>query len=165
LLQFTREEVIDALELLGASFANDKDNYDLEKTYHYLRRTMVMRHEDYPVPKPHCEPIPAYDSWVECATVEELDAIQHLSNSLHMESLTIRERILGPNNPEVPHPVIYRGAVFADNARFDRCIDLWLHALKLRQNNKVSVVKDLLRFAQVLTIKSLFSGKLKTSIF
>ncbi|XP_065334443.1 protein fem-1 homolog B isoform X2 [Cloeon dipterum] len=149
--EVTREERIDAVELLGASFANDKDNYDLEKTYHYLRRSMVMRHEDPVIPKPHSEPIRAYDSWVECGTLEELDAIQHLSNSLHMESLAIRERILGPNNPEVPHPVIYRGAVFADNARFDRCIDLWLHALQLRQNNKVSVVKDLLRFAQVFS--------------
>lgn len=41
--------------------------------------------------------------------------------------------------------------MFADNARFDRCLDLWLHALKLRQKNYVSVVKDLLRFAQVFS--------------
>lgn len=68
-----------------------------------------------------------------------------------MEALTIRERILGTHNPEVPHPVIFRGAVFADNARFDRCIELWLHALYLRQLNNVSVVKDLLRFAQVFS--------------
>lgn len=68
-----------------------------------------------------------------------------------MEALTIRERILGKHNPEVPHPVIFRGAVFADNARFDRCIELWLHALDLRQLNNVSVVKDLLRFAQVFS--------------
>lgn len=68
-----------------------------------------------------------------------------------MESLSIRERVLGKHNPEVPHPVIFRGAVFADNARFDRCIELWLHALNLRQLNRVSVVKDLLRFAQVFS--------------
>ena len=45
--------------------------------------------------------------------------------------------------------MIYRGAVFADSARFDRCLQLWLHALKLKQANKVSLSKDLLRFAQV----------------
>lgn len=44
-----------------------------------------------------------------------------------------------------------RGAVYADNARFDRCLDLWLHALRLRQKNYISVVKDLLRFAQVFS--------------
>lgn len=68
-----------------------------------------------------------------------------------MEALTIRERILGRHNPEVPNPVIFRGAVFADNARFDRCLELWLHALYLRQMTGVSVVKDLLRFAQVFS--------------
>lgn len=104
-----------------------------------------------PVKKNLIPPIPAYENWVECQTVSELEAIQGNNNSLHMEALTIRERILGPHNPEVPHPVIYRGAVFADNARFDRCLELWLHALKLRQKNYVSVVKDLLRFAQVFS--------------
>lgn len=39
-----------------------------------------------------------------------------------MEALTIRERILGVHNPELPHPIIYRGAIFADNARFDRYV-------------------------------------------
>lgn len=45
----------------------------------------------------------------------------------------------------------FSGAVYADNARFDRCLDLWMHALKLRQKNHISVVKDLLRFAQVFS--------------
>ena len=79
-----------------------------------------------------------------------------------VDFLFFRERILGRENPEVPHPVIYRcilstiqindkstnifipslmsiiikiktrGAVFADSARFDRCAQLWLHALGLR---------------------------------
>ena len=66
-----------------------------------------------------------------------------------MESLTIWERILGRLNPEIPNPVIFRGAVFADDARFDRCIELWFHALNLKQLNQVTVTKDLLRFAQV----------------
>lgn len=68
-----------------------------------------------------------------------------------MESLTIRERVLGSDNPELPHPIVYRGAVYADDARFDRCIALWLHALRLRQRIFLSVAKDLLRFAQVFS--------------
>lgn len=59
--------------------------------------------------------------------------------------------ISGLHNPELPHPIVFRGAIFADNARFDRCIDLWLHALKLRQLNDISIVTDLLRFAQVFS--------------
>ncbi|XP_047115103.1 protein fem-1 homolog B [Schistocerca piceifrons] len=151
--EVSRQEKIDALELLGASFANDKDNYCLQRAYYYLHHTMEMRYSDPNdvVQKKLCKPVPAYENWVECQTLEELEAIQNNQNALHMESLAIRERILGTHNPEVPHPVIFRGAVFADNARFDRCIELWLHALHLRQLNKVSVVKDLLRFAQVFS--------------
>ena len=66
-----------------------------------------------------------------------------------MEALTIRERILGSDNPEIPHPVIFRGAVFADSGRFDRCIALWMHAMVLRQKNSRPISKDLLRFSQV----------------
>lgn len=151
--EVSRGEVIEALELLGASFANDKDNYCLDLAYQYLHRTMEMRYNEPEnlILKELARPVPAYENWVECQTLEELEAIQRNHNALHMESLSIRERILGTHNPEVPHPVIFRGAVFADNARFDRCIELWLHALHLRQQNKVSVVKDLLRFAQVFS--------------
>lgn len=39
----TREEQIDALELMGASFANDKDNYSLVKAFHYLISAMELR--------------------------------------------------------------------------------------------------------------------------
>lgn len=45
----------------------------------------------------------------------------------------------------------HSGAVCADNGRFDRCECLWLHALELRQLNKLSVQRDLLRFAQVFS--------------
>ena len=68
-----------------------------------------------------------------------------------MESLAIRERILGKTYPDLPQPIVYRGAIFADQRRFDRCETLWLYALQLRQNNKASVERDLLRFAQLFS--------------
>lgn len=37
------KQKIDALELMGASFANDKDNYSLNKAYHYLLLAMELR--------------------------------------------------------------------------------------------------------------------------
>lgn len=53
------------------------------------------------IPKPATDPIPAYENWKEMQTLQELERIQNDGNALHMESLTIRERILGPLNPEV----------------------------------------------------------------
>lgn len=40
---------IDALELMGASFANDKDNYSLNKAYHYLLLAMELRLLSYTI--------------------------------------------------------------------------------------------------------------------
>lgn len=58
-------------------------------------------------------PVPAYENRIECQTLEELEQIKYNANALQMEGLAIRERILGPMNPEVPHSVTFRGAVFA----------------------------------------------------
>lgn len=41
--EVTLEEKIDALELLGASYANDKDNYSLDMSFQYLYQTMLLR--------------------------------------------------------------------------------------------------------------------------
>lgn len=64
-----------------------------------------------------------------------------------MEGLAIRERILGRSCPELPHPIVFRGAVFADDARFDRCLSLWWHALELRQENNVRRYCDMSPFS------------------
>lgn len=149
----TKEDRINALELMGASFANDKDNYSLSKSYYYLKFAMELRYEDSDkiIRKKICPPIAAYENWIESQTTQDLQAIRFNQNSIHMESLTIRERILGRKCPDVAHPVVFRGAVCADSGRFDRCEVLWLHALELRQDIKLSVQRDLLRFAQVFS--------------
>ncbi|KAJ2948672.1 hypothetical protein O0L34_g7928 [Tuta absoluta] len=151
--EVTRAQAIEAYELLGASFANDKEYYCLRMAYQYLHRAMAMRYDTrygLLLKKP-ADPIPAYDNWRESTTLEDVERIHNQAHNLHMEGLAVRERILGRSCPDLPHPVVFRGAVFADEARFDRCLALWRHALELRLHNKVSVVKDLLRFAQVFS--------------
>ncbi|XP_072134156.1 protein fem-1 homolog B isoform X1 [Mobula birostris] len=148
-----RESRIEALELLGASFANDRENYDIEKTYHYLYLAMLERHRDpdNPLEKVTLPSIEAYGGRAECRTPQELEAIRQDRDALHMEGLIVRERILGSDNIDVSHPIIYRGAVYADSMEFEQCIKLWLHALHLRQKGNRNTHKDLLRFAQVFS--------------
>ncbi|XP_045537684.1 protein fem-1 homolog B isoform X2 [Papilio machaon] len=151
--EVTRAQSIEAYELLGASFANDKEYYCLRMAYQYLHRAMVMRYDTrygLLLKKP-ADPIPAYDNWRESTTIEDVERLHGNAHALHMEGLAVRERVLGRGCPDLPHPVVFRGAVFADEARFDRCLALWRHALQLRHHNKVSIVKDLLRFAQVFS--------------
>ncbi|XP_039758992.1 protein fem-1 homolog B isoform X1 [Pararge aegeria] len=151
--EVTRAQSIEAYELLGASFANDKEYYCLRMAYQYLHRAMAMRYDTRygQLLKKPADPIPAYDNWRESVTLEDVERLHGNPHALHMEGLTVRERILGRTCPDLPHPVVFRGAVFADEARFDRCLALWKHALALRHQNQVSVVKDLLRFAQVFS--------------
>ncbi|XP_053662809.1 protein fem-1 homolog B [Anopheles marshallii] len=159
----SKEERIEVMELLGASYANDKDNYNLGKAFHYLLAAMELRYEDPEniIRKPTFEPIAAYEHWLECQTLQDLLAIRYNHNSLHMESLTIRERILGNHCPEVAHAIIYRGAICADNGRFDRCESLWLHALRLRQQNGLQVQRDLLRFMKLFSQEFLINETIR----
>uniref|UniRef100_A0A1A9WWI7 Protein fem-1 homolog B n=1 Tax=Glossina brevipalpis TaxID=37001 RepID=A0A1A9WWI7_9MUSC len=147
------EVIINSLELLGASFANDKDNYNIEKAFQHLMRAMEMRYSetDRVLRKQCVPPVTAYDEWFETQNIQELQAIRLNHHSIHMEALTIRERILGRNNPDLPQPIIYRGAVMADHGRFAQCQVLWNYAMDLRIMTNVPVERDLLRFAQLFS--------------
>ena len=59
-----------------ASFANDKDNYDLNKCYAYLETAMTLRWETVPIEKILRPPIEAYNFHVECQTLQELQSIK-----------------------------------------------------------------------------------------
>lgn len=74
----SKEEKIDAYELIGASFANDKDNYSLAKAFHFLLLAMQLRYDDLDdvVKKQLQPPVPAYENWIECMTLQDLVAIQ-----------------------------------------------------------------------------------------
>uniref|UniRef100_A0A1B0F9D1 Uncharacterized protein n=1 Tax=Glossina morsitans morsitans TaxID=37546 RepID=A0A1B0F9D1_GLOMM len=148
-----KDEIINALELLGASSANDKDNYSIEKAFQHLMRAMELRYaeQDRTLRKQCIPPVTAYDEWFETQNIQELQAIRLNHHSIHMEALTIRERILGRNNPDLPQPIVYRGAVMADHGRFAQCQVLWNYAMDLRIMTNVSVERDLLRFAQLFS--------------
>ncbi|XP_053983870.1 protein fem-1 homolog B [Hylaeus volcanicus] len=153
--EVSKEETIEAYELLGASYGSSVyvSNDSLVEAYKYFWKAMELRFSDPKniIYKKLGEPVKAYDNWRECETLENLKSVMNNQNAFHMESLAIRERILGPHNPRVPNQIIFRGAVFGDQGKHDRCIDLWLHALYLKQLNNVTVVKDLLRFARVFS--------------
>nr|XP_002128243.1 protein fem-1 homolog B-like [Ciona intestinalis] len=150
------------LELLGASYANDKDNYSTEKTFHFLCLAMLMRIKDKIVKQ--VEPaVEAYGNKVECQVYDELQSIRHDQDAIHIEALIVRERILGKTSPELIHPIVYRGAVYADGHQFDKCIKLWRHAIYLHQLNKRPVSNDLLRFAEVFSEIYVLTHELNTT--
>ena len=97
----TKEHRITALELLGASMITS--GHCTSKGLPYLMRGMEERFADplHPVLKQPMEPIDAYQNRKWNQSLEELVKIEKDVNALRMESLIIRERILGKNNLEL----------------------------------------------------------------
>ena len=140
----TKEQRIDALELLGATIANGRSR-DIKKAFSYMKRGMEMRYEDlaHPLLKKKMEPVEAYQNRKESQTLEELALLEGDDHAIGMEGLIIRERILGPDNPANLHPIRYRGAVLADSEEYELCIGLWQLALEKAMNSDVAITEDL----------------------
>ncbi|XP_046383766.1 protein fem-1 homolog A [Ischnura elegans] len=69
--------------------------------------------------------LPAVDPPLEQADIGDLDA-------LRLYSLQVCERVLGPAHKDTVFRLMYRGAAYADAQQYQRCIDLWRHALEIR---------------------------------
>uniref|UniRef100_A0A1B0CG59 Putative ankyrin repeat protein n=1 Tax=Lutzomyia longipalpis TaxID=7200 RepID=A0A1B0CG59_LUTLO len=130
----SRKDRIAALELLGATFVDKKR--DMLNALAFWRRAMEERYDQEPkLPKPcDIKPVAAYDYVQEVADVATLEELVMDPDEMRMQALVIRERILGPAHPDTSYYIRYRGAVYADAGRFDRCIELWTYALTMQQS-------------------------------
>ena len=141
----SKEQRIDALELLGATIANDADAYDIEKAFSFMKRGMEERYEDpsCPLLKKKMEPVEAYQNRTESQTLEELSLLEGDDHAIQMEGLMIRERILGTDNTILWGPIVYRGAVLADCKKYELCVGLWIRSMEIAMNCNVPKTKDL----------------------
>jgi len=129
-----KQERIDALELLGATFVDKKR--DMLGALKLWKRAMEERYEDgvLVIPKALVKsPISAYENTLEVESVAALEEIISDPDSMRMQALLVRERILGPAHPDTSYYIRYRGAVYADMGHFERCITLWMYALDMQQ--------------------------------
>ena len=146
----TKEQRIDALELLGATIANDSFGVS-EKAFSYIKRGMEERYEDlaHPVLKKKMEPVEAYQNRKESQTLEELTLLEGDDHAIGMEGLIIRERILGSDNPTILYEIRFRGAVLADSEQYDLCIGLWQRAMEKAMNCDFPITEDLERLTDL----------------
>ena len=146
----TKEQRIDALELLGATIANGKFR-DIKKAFSYMKRGMEMRYEDpaHPLLKKKMEPVEAYQNRKESQTLEELALLEGDDHAIGMEGLIIRERILGSDNPAILYEIRYRGTVLARSKQYELCFGVWKLAMEKAMNNDVSIIGDLESYTSV----------------
>ena len=159
----TKEQRIDAIELLGATIANDPDGYDIEKALSYMKRGMEERYEDpsHPLLKEKMGPVEAYQNRKESQTLEELALLEGDDHAIHMEGLIIRERILGTDNTELLFDIRYRGHVFAASDQYDLCFGLWRRSMEIAVNCDDPLTKDLDNFAHVFGLMVQKGGLLR----
>ncbi|CAH1109897.1 unnamed protein product [Psylliodes chrysocephalus] len=130
----SRKQRIDAIELLGATCVDKKR--DMIGALELWKVAIFERYylHDDPIPKPATQTIAAYDNVVEVNDLESLDDLLADPDQMRMQALVIRERILGPAHPDTSYYIRYRGAVYADAGKFNRCIELWNYALDMQQS-------------------------------
>ena len=112
----TKEQRIDALELLGATIANDPNAYDIEKAFSFMKRGMEEGYEDpsCPLLEKKMEPLEAYQNRTESETLGELSLLEGNDYAIQMVGLLIRERILETDNTLLRNPIRQRGRVLAE---------------------------------------------------
>ena len=113
--------------------------------FKYIKRGMEERfaNPSQPLVKPSMEPVEAYQKRKESQTLEELALIEDDFDALLMESLNIRERILGKENPELLYQIRDVASFYLRNDDLSTCIRLRRHAIKIAQSSNVSSASDL----------------------
>lgn len=120
-----KKEIAEAVELLGCWYIDKKR--DFSKGIEMWIWALMIRGEDHQPPQRDRED--AFDNFDELRTVEEMRDILADRHRVKLNSLIVRERVLGPKHPEVSFYIRYRGAVYADAGNYDRCLSLWKYAL------------------------------------
>ena len=161
----TKEQRIDALELLGATIANHNSR-DINKAFSYMKRGMEMRYEDlaHPLLKKKMEPVEAYQNRKESQTLEELALLEGDDHAIGMEGLIIRERILGSDNPAILYEIRFRRDVLADSEEYELCFGLRKRALEKAVNSDVAITEDLVNYTALFGVM-VQKGKLLRSNF
>ncbi|XP_063229750.1 protein fem-1 homolog CG6966 isoform X2 [Bacillus rossius redtenbacheri] len=129
----SHSERVNALELLGATYVDKKR--DMIGALDLWKRAMDDRYNGFvKLPKPaQLATVAAYDNVREILDSSGLDDLLADPDEMRMQALAIRERILGPAHPDTSYYIRYRGAVYADAGKFNRCVALWMYALDMQQ--------------------------------
>ena len=149
----SKAERIDALELLGATIANDSKAYDIKKAFSFMKRGMEERYEDpsFPLLKKKMEPVEAYQNRTESQTLDELSLLEGDDHAIQIEGLMIRERMLGTDNTILRYPIRYRGAVLADCKKYELCVGLWTRSMEIAMNCNVPKTVELKRLTDLVS--------------
>ena len=146
----SRVDQIRAYELLGTNFVDERN--DMVAALAIWKKAMHLRYIDRR--SPILKDLPEKTNYV-YKDIKEPNSLEELEDlidpeEIHMQTLLIRERILGQHHKDTTFGLMYRGAVYADSHRFQRCVDLWKYAYCLRHEKKDPMNPECLFSVQAL---------------
>ena len=141
--EITKEQRIDALELLGASLTIWHRASE-GSVNEYIKRGMQERFADSsnPLLKQPMEPVEAYQNRKECQTLEQLAQIEGDRNAMVIDSLLILERFFGAKDIELL-PQIRWSAKYKWYIDSYIRIGLYQHAIRVAHCCNQSAISDL----------------------
>ena len=152
--EITREQRVDALELLGASLATQFSHISLLdflvwEGLMYVKLGMEERFVDPSQPILKQPKEPAYGNRKESQTPEELAQIEGDTEAILMESLLIKERILGTNHSELLPSIrfVCRQGNLTDPSLL---IALYRRAVDIAQKSNLSALDDFQEISHLL---------------
>ncbi|XP_064110402.1 protein fem-1 homolog A-like [Macrobrachium nipponense] len=171
----SRMEKIEALSFLEPQFL-DKNKRCSSVLSSTGSQRLSLRYVDgalmYPKPDHHLS-CPLCDEFGEFTTVQQLEAIENNNNAVYLQSLLVRERILGTDDAGTMRSFRSTGLDYARCGDLKWCINLWLHAIMSRLVNmdpRDSTGSTLLHLACSLGVRDIgnlllpISASLRTEI-
>lgn len=130
------EDQVDAYKLLGTTFVDKL--YNLTKAFHYWQLALKLTPKCC---KSYIESLTntdksyleAYGNLQEYQTEDDLNKLYCDPDLMKLQSLIIRERILGIHHIETFYFIRFRGASYADAGDYAKCISLWMYNLEKQQ--------------------------------
>ena len=153
----TKKLRIEAIELLGTSLAlKSLLPEDASQGFAYIKRGMKERFQDpsQPLLKQPVEPIKVYQNRKECQILEELSQIEGDVEAIHMESLIIRERILGTNSSALVGPIGSVADSYYKTVDKFTSMGLYRHAIMIAHSSNEPAFSDLFQLSFLLIEKA-----------
>lgn len=159
--EYSQERLIDAYKLLGCSILEIR--FDIAKVRELWLTSLKLEsesHERNEAKRVGDELICdtrrsiAFKNATEFKNENELSSLT--TDDFRIQSLIITERCLGSHHRETIQRLIYRGNCYNNSMRPDRCIDLWIYALKLRiQHESIAQHESIFQYEIIFAAKAI----------
>ncbi|XP_068233416.1 protein fem-1 homolog A-like [Palaemon carinicauda] len=148
-MALTTEDRINVYQVLGA--AHFDKSRDIDSAMKYWRLAMRERVANGPSNRKETESFPAFLSYKEVETEEELEEIKDNIEELDVQSLLVKARVLGLEHNDTSFHLHMLGTEYSMDRAFSLSIELWMHTLNMTDKKLKALDPKRMYFLRSLT--------------